>query len=48
MKNLLKFSFLIGFLFISANVMANDKIFSISIDNINAKKLSFQMTNAKM
>ena len=47
MKNLLKFSFLIGFLFISANVMANDKDFSISIDNINAKKLSFQMTNAK-
>lgn len=27
--------------------MANDKDFSISIDNINAKKLSFQMTNAK-
>ena len=27
MKNLLKFSFLIGFLFISANVMANDKDF---------------------
>lgn len=47
MKNLLKFSFLIGFLFISANVMANDKDFSISIDNISAKKLSFQMTNAK-
>ncbi len=47
MKNLSKFSFLIGFLFISANVMANDKDFSISIDNINAKKLSFQMTNAK-
>lgn len=47
MKNLLKFSFLIGFLFISANLMANDKDFSISIDNINAKKLSFQMTNAK-
>lgn len=47
MKNLLKFSFLIGFLFISANVMANDKDFSISIDNINAKKLSFQMKNAK-
>ena len=47
MKNLLKFSFLIGFLFISANVMANDKDFSISIDNIIAKKLSFQMTNAK-
>ncbi len=47
MKNLLKFSFLIGFLFISANVKANDKDFSISIDNINAKKLSFQMTNAK-
>lgn len=47
MKNLLKLSFLAGFIFLSVSVMGKDKDFSISFGNVIAKKLNFELLNAK-
>lgn len=47
MNTLLKSSFLVGFLLISASLMSKDRDFSISLGNVNAKKLNFEISNAK-
>ncbi|MGE4512319.1 MAG: hypothetical protein AB7E26_00665 [Chryseobacterium sp.] len=47
MNTLLKSSFLVGFLLISASLMSKDRDFSISLGNVNAKTLNFEISNAK-
>jgi hypothetical protein len=47
MNTLLKSSFLVGFLLISASLMSKDRDFSISLGNVNAKTINFEVSNAK-
>ncbi|WP_346985100.1 hypothetical protein [Chryseobacterium sp. POE27] len=47
MNTLLKSSFLVGFLLISASLMSKDRDFSISLGNVNAKTINFEVLNAK-
>lgn len=47
MKNLVKLSFLVGSLFVSASAMAKDKDFSVSFENVKAKTLTFEVANAE-
>lgn len=47
MATLLKSGFLAGFLLISASLMSKDKDFSISVGNVEAKTINFEIANAK-
>ena len=47
MKNLVKISFLVGFLFISTSAIAKDRDFSVSFENVNSKTLTFEVANAE-
>lgn len=47
MKNIMKLSLLIGVLFISAGFSAKDKEFSISLMDVTAKTLHFEVSNAQ-
>lgn len=47
MTTLLKSGFLAGCLLISASLMSKDKDFSISVGNVTAKTVNFEVANAK-
>lgn len=47
MKNILKLSFLAGFMMISASMMAKDGDFSLSFVNVKEKTISFEVKNAE-
>lgn len=47
MTTLLKSGFLAGFLLISSSMMSKDKDFSISVGNVTAKTVNFEIANAK-
>jgi hypothetical protein len=47
MNKLLKFAFLVGFLFISASLMSKDRDFSLSIGTSTAKTVNFEVLNAQ-
>lgn len=47
MSTLLKAVFFAGALLFSANVMSKDRDFSLSIGNVQAKTLNFELSNAK-
>ncbi|WP_146939226.1 hypothetical protein [Chryseobacterium hagamense] len=47
MTTLLKSGFLAGFLLVSSSMMSKDKDFSISVGNVTAKTVNFEIANAK-
>ncbi|WP_294232534.1 hypothetical protein, partial [uncultured Chryseobacterium sp.] len=47
MTTLLKSGLLAGFLLISASLMSKDRDFSISVGNVTAKTVNFEIANAK-
>ncbi len=47
MKNLLKLSFLVGFIFISASVSGKNKDFSLSILNVASKTINFEVLTSQ-
>ncbi|TDX87039.1 DUF3244 domain-containing protein [Epilithonimonas xixisoli] len=47
MNKLIKLSFLAGFLFLSTNILAKDKDFSVAIKEVRNKTVNFELSNAK-
>lgn len=47
MNKLIKLSFLAGFLFLSTNILAKDKDFSVAIKEVTNKTVNFELSNAK-